>query len=86
MEESLGDAIATLALSTGRAAPLSPSGGPDVAPPETPLDRALWPQEALDLLDRAESLLREGDWSGFGEALAELRAYLRGLSGREGEG
>jgi len=45
----------------------------------------LWPQEALDLLDRAEERLRSGDWAGFGAALEELRTMLRGLAGRGGD-
>ena len=37
---------------------------------------AAWPREALDVLGQAEALLREGDWAGFGRALATLRALL----------
>ncbi|MGD2068538.1 MAG: UPF0182 family protein [Gemmatimonadota bacterium] len=40
-----------------------------------------WPAEALEVLDRAESRLREGDYQGFGEALAELRSLLEELGG-----
>jgi uncharacterized membrane protein (UPF0182 family) len=43
------------------------------------------PRAALDLLERAESLLRVGDWAGFGAALAELRALLREAAGPSGE-
>ena len=39
-----------------------------------------WPAEALELLRRAESHLREGDWPGFGTALQELRDLLERLS------
>ncbi|HET9986375.1 MAG TPA: UPF0182 family protein [Longimicrobiales bacterium] len=35
------------------------------------------PRRALDLLDRAERLLRNGDFAGFGAALADLRALLQ---------
>jgi len=45
-----------------------------------------WPQEALDLLDRAEESLKAGDWAGFGTALEELRVLLQGLSEGGGEG
>jgi len=38
-----------------------------------------WPAAALDLLERAEDRAREGDWTGFGAALAELRALLERL-------
>jgi len=44
----------------------------------------VWPTAALDLLERAESRAREGDWQGFGEALEELRALLQRL--RSGAG
>jgi hypothetical protein len=44
------------------------------ARPTTP-----WPATALDLLERAEARAREGDWQGFGEALAELRTLLERL-------
>ncbi len=43
---------------------------------------AAWPSAALDLLERAETSAREGNWQGFGEALAELRALLERLEGR----
>jgi hypothetical protein len=58
-----------------------------VSDPETrPLpDREEWPREALQLLEEAERRLREGDWQGFGESLAELRSLLEQL-GRGGTG
>ena len=39
-----------------------------------------WSTDALDLLERAEARAREGDWSGFGEALEELRLLLEQLN------
>jgi len=44
--------------------------------PAPPVEPALAPR-ALDLLDEAEALLREGDWAGFGRKLDELREALR---------
>jgi uncharacterized membrane protein (UPF0182 family) len=81
MEETLSQAIAALAGATGGefTEPVAPEGLEALA-----LPRARWPQEALDLLDEAEARLREGDWAGFGAALDELRALLRGISGGEG--
>ncbi|HUE76956.1 MAG TPA: UPF0182 family protein [Longimicrobiales bacterium] len=38
---------------------------------------AAWPQRAIELLDRAEARLREGDWAGYGRLLEELRAVLQ---------
>jgi len=81
MEESLAEAISALAgevglFSTGRA--LGGSAG-EVGGPAP-----LWPQEALDLLDRAEERLRSGDWAGFGAALEELRTLLRNMAGGGG--
>ena len=40
----------------------------------------VWPRRALDLLERAEARLREGDWAGYGEALEELRKVLESAS------
>ncbi len=86
MEPTLEEAIAALALAGGGEAPVfspirAPMGDPEAAIPST----ALWPQEALGLLDQAEERLRNGDWAGYGEALEELRALLRNLSGGSGE-
>jgi uncharacterized membrane protein (UPF0182 family) len=78
MEPSLSEAIEALALVSdpvGSEAPLLPSASEDVALPQ-----GQWPAEALDLLDRAEARLRDGDWSGFGSTLDELRELLRRLS------
>ncbi|MBX6362332.1 MAG: UPF0182 family protein [Gemmatimonadetes bacterium] len=59
------------------------AGPPTPAPPQTPTLRpaggaaATLPRRALDLLDRAEQRLRNGDFAGFGAALADLRALLQ---------
>jgi uncharacterized membrane protein (UPF0182 family) len=82
MEETLPQAISALAGVAGEDfTEALAREGLDVPA----LSVAQWPQEALDLLDQAEGRLREGDWAGFGEALDELRALLRGIS-REGGG
>ncbi|MCS5644072.1 MAG: UPF0182 family protein, partial [Dehalococcoidia bacterium] len=39
-----------------------------------------WSTDALDLLERAEARAQEGDWSGFGVALEELRLLLEQLN------
>ena len=52
------------------------------AEPDLPGPTSEWPAAALDLLERAESSAREGDWQDFGEALAELRALLERLEGQ----
>lgn len=63
----------------------------DVAPrrPTAPTEGPGWSARALDLLDRAEDRLRQGDWAGYGQLLDELRRVLeeaeRGLPG-EGVG
>lgn len=83
MEPTLAEAISALALAGGDEAPvLSPVEDPEGGPPAP----ALLPREALSLLNEAEDRLRSGDWAGFGEALEELRALLRNLSGGSGEG
>jgi uncharacterized membrane protein (UPF0182 family) len=77
MAETLDEAIAQLAGSTAPAV-----GTPQAAPGEpTPGGEGTWPTEALELLDLAESRLRQGDWQGFGEALARLRGLLEGRAG-----
>ena len=80
MTESLGEAIRQLAGFELAApltdpAPLLPQGveALDVPP------AAQWSSAALELLQRAEANAREGDWQGFGEALAELRSLLETL-------
>jgi uncharacterized membrane protein (UPF0182 family) len=83
MEETLEETIAALARAGGDVVPLLPTTPEESAAlPET----SAWPREALDLLNRAEELLRGGDYAGFGRALEELRALLRGLSDQGGEG
>jgi uncharacterized membrane protein (UPF0182 family) len=83
MEESLSEAISALAGAVGESFPGLPSEDaiPEQAPP-----MGRWPQEALDLLDRAEERLKAGDWAGFGTALEELRVLLQNLSEGGGEG
>ena len=39
-----------------------------------------WSTDALNLLEKAEASAQEGDWSGFGEALEELRLLLEQLN------
>ena len=54
--------------------------GVDMPPPaELPAGISAWPAAALELLEEAESSARAGDWQGFGESLAELRALLERL-------
>jgi hypothetical protein len=86
MTEDLGGAIRELAgleldaLGLEGTLPEILTGTQDGAlpnPPSGPASR--WPAEALDLLEEAEASAREGDWQGFGEALAELRALLERL-------
>ena len=82
MEETLAEAISSLAQATGGEAPQIPAGEMDVG--ALPGERGAWPREALDLLEEAEERLREGDWAGFGSALDELRSLLRSMSGGGG--
>jgi uncharacterized membrane protein (UPF0182 family) len=72
MREDLAEAVAALAgVQAGD--PVAPNGE------RMPTPATTWPSEALELLERAESRARSGDWQGFGEALAELRALLQRL-------
>jgi uncharacterized membrane protein (UPF0182 family) len=82
MTEDLGAAIAELAGESFEA-PTVDAGevaaeGESLAP-STNVER--WPAAALDVLERAESNAREGNWKGFGEALEELRGLLEQLEG-----
>jgi len=83
MEETLNGAISALAGVEGQAYTDLPAPG---VLEEEALPVGRWPQEALDLLDRAEERLRNGDWAGFGATLEELRTLLRSVSGGGGEG
>ncbi len=75
MTEDLAGAIAALA---GREVMPASTTADDAGP--TPVDLgAPWASSALELLERAESRAREGDWQGFGEALDELRTLLQSL-------
>ena len=83
MEPTLEEAIASLSRASGGegfTSPAQPVPGEEASP------GLVWPREALDLLDQAEASLREGDWTGFGAALTELRALLADLSKGAGGG
>ncbi len=86
MEETLLGAIQALAAEDGRS--VAPRPGTVVQGAAVgdlgPIDTSRWPAEALDLLEQAESRLREGDFAGFGERLDRLRTLLRSLSSGEG--
>ncbi|NIP58900.1 MAG: hypothetical protein GWM92_12355, partial [Gemmatimonadetes bacterium] len=65
----------------GASVPRPVGEGPDEA------DRGRdWPDAALQILERAENRLREGDWAGFGRALEELRRTLEGARSGGGGG
>ncbi|MFC1575369.1 UPF0182 family protein [Gemmatimonadota bacterium] len=83
MEETLEQAITALALAAGDEEPSLTSQTIQELETSGP---AQWPAEALELLDVAETRLREGDWAGFGVALDQLRTLLRGLSSGGSEG
>ena len=82
MEETLQQAIQALALTADPSAPQLTLAEGSLDRPS--LDTDQWPEEALALLDAADTALRTGDFQGFGEALAELRALLGRLSSDAG--
>jgi uncharacterized membrane protein (UPF0182 family) len=82
MEETLAQAISALAEAAGDEPPEADASAR--APQENLSPSEAWPQEALQLLDQAEGRLRAGDWTGFGNALEELRVLLRSISGGGG--
>ncbi|HUF12174.1 MAG TPA: UPF0182 family protein [Longimicrobiales bacterium] len=69
MQPTLAEAVAGLG-----GAPAARTETPAIAAEEEPAD--VLPMEALELLDRAERRLRQGDWAGFGADLRELRLLL----------
>jgi hypothetical protein len=48
-------------------------------PPSNGSVTETWSGAALELLEQAEARAREGDWEGYGEAIAALRALLESL-------
>jgi len=85
MTESLSASVAQFA---GPEMPVpAPDGERAAADPEergaTP-GITPWPEQALELLERADQRAREGDWQGFGQALDDLRALLERLQRGEG--
>jgi len=82
MEETLQGSIRALARIADASAPpvIFADGSPDLSS----LDTDQWPAEALSLLESADAALRTGDFQGFGEALAGLRALLQRLSSDAG--
>jgi uncharacterized membrane protein (UPF0182 family) len=75
MASSLQEGLATL-----RGAPASaPTTAPTPTPTPTPISAAEngWAQRALQLLEAAETSLRNGDWAGYGARLNQLRDLLR---------
>ena len=67
MAPTLGTAMAGLGLPVD-----PPEDGDSLRPGPT----QGWPRESLDLLDRAESRLREGDWAAYGQLMQQLRELL----------
>jgi uncharacterized protein len=79
MDPTLEGAITALAAGLeGVVREGEPVGVPALseALPEAPPE-GVGPARALELLDEAEALLRDGDWAGFGRKLQELREALR---------
>jgi len=76
MAPALDDALEALREGeAGIVGPISEGGAAGEEGEEGGGDRA-WPDAALEALERAEALLRQGDWAGFGQALDELRSLL----------
>jgi hypothetical protein len=80
MAERLDDAIRAFSGDDVVAAPEAGGEGSEAGADAALVPPSL-PTEALELLDAAETRLREGDWAGFGEVLSRLRALLRDAAG-----
>jgi uncharacterized membrane protein (UPF0182 family) len=78
MTEDLAAAISQLAGQSFSAPAADSSEGETVLPDA---GGQVWSSNALELLERAESAARDGNWQGYGEALEELRALLERLEG-----
>lgn len=76
MEATLAEAVAGLAGEAANGGARAPGAArPDAS--ASPADaRAVTPDQVLDLLNRAERRLREGDFAGFGADLREVRRLL----------
>lgn len=73
MEATLADAVASLAGWGGGSVPREP--GPSAGAG----NQGALAGSAIEILDQAESRLREGDFAGFGEALERLRRALQSM-------
>lgn len=67
---------ALTALSEGRTPGAVVEAGREAEEPSTGMAGSTLSPRALELLNRAEERLQDGDWAGFGEALEELRDVL----------
>jgi hypothetical protein len=89
MTEDLAGAINELAgiavVVPGAISGVSPLGTPAAVPTlDAPAGAdGVWSSAALALLERADASARAGNWQGYGEALAELRALLHRLGSGE---
>lgn len=78
---SIQTAIAGLDLREGPDPALAPAE--PVAREQLGQVMAAWPRQALEMLERADARLRAGDWTGYGRAMEELRAFLEDLNRRD---
>ncbi|MEX2527449.1 MAG: UPF0182 family protein [Gemmatimonadota bacterium] len=76
MAPSLSGALQSLAAGQRTAVVEGDAEAEVTGIPELPAALATPSLRALELLDRAEELLRAGDWAGFGDALRALRQEL----------
>jgi uncharacterized membrane protein (UPF0182 family) len=86
MTETLSEAVIMLAGLGGESDSLPVEAGSEsatIAGAEAS-GTGVWPAAALELLERADTRAREGDWEGFGAALDELRALLQQLQSSGG--
>ena len=87
MAPSLSGALRGLAAGQGTVVVEGEGEAEATSTPEFPSSLASPSPRAVELLDRAEELLRAGDWAGFGDALRALREELeRRPSGGGGGG
>jgi uncharacterized protein len=82
---SIGPSLQAAVAGLDRRSPAEPPAAGEalrVPGPGRTVDR--WPAQALDLLERADSRLRAGDWAGYGRTMDELRALLEELNRQAG--
>lgn len=77
---SSGAALAALPVTPGAAAAGAPAAVPGAAPGALPPNSAALAREARQHFEKADQLLRQGDWAGYGAEMKKLQDVLNRLA------